>query len=269
MSLNEPWKLPVAYFLVHGMTGDQKANIIKTILTKCHEVGVDVVSLTFDGHPSNTSAMKILGCKLDDPRRLKTTFQHPCADYEVAEFIDFCHMLKLIRNHFASKEIFFHNNDQILWKYVKTLSYLQEEIGLHLANKITRKHIEFRNAIMNVKLATQLLSRSVSKAIQFCRQELKLSGFEDSEATEKFIMAMNNVFDVFNSRNFQTYGYKRPLNLKNKDEVFALLEEEHENKKIITLKSYTSVLKSNSFTGFLGVLICINSLKALYATLIE
>lgn len=141
---------------------------------------------------------------------------------------------------------------------------------------------------MNVKLATQLLSRSVSKAIQFCRQELKLSGFEDSEATEKFIMAMNNVFDVFNSRNLQAYGYKHPLNPKNKDEIFAVLEEvndlilnlnlkvsrkrtytEHETKKIITLKSYTPVLKSNSFARFLGVLICINSLKALYATVIE
>ncbi|CAG4989657.1 unnamed protein product [Colias eurytheme] len=44
---------------------------------------------------------------------------------------------------------------------------------------------------------------------------------------------------------------------------------EHETRKIISLKSYTPVLKSNSFTGFLGVLICINSLKVLYATVIE
>lgn len=124
------------------MTGAQKANIIKTLLTKCHEVGVDVVSLTFDGHPSSTSAMKILGCKLDDPKRLKTTFQHPCADYEVAVFLDFCHMLKLIRNHFQSKEIFLYKNEQIMWKYVKKLSDLQEEIGLHLANRLTKKHID-------------------------------------------------------------------------------------------------------------------------------
>lgn len=34
ISLNEPWKLPVAYFLIHGMTGERKANIIKTILYK-------------------------------------------------------------------------------------------------------------------------------------------------------------------------------------------------------------------------------------------
>lgn len=91
VSLNESWKLPVAYFLVHGMTGEQKANIIKTILYKCSEVGVDIVSLTFDGHSTNFSAMEVLGCKYKNPKELKTTFKHPCADYEVAVFLDFCH----------------------------------------------------------------------------------------------------------------------------------------------------------------------------------
>lgn len=78
-------------------------------------------------------------------------------------------MLKLIRNHFQLKEIFLYKNEQTMWEYVKKLSNLQEEIGLYLANRLTKKHIEFRNSIINVKLATQLLSRSVSKAIQFCR----------------------------------------------------------------------------------------------------
>lgn len=288
VSLNEPWKMPVAYFLIHGLAGDQKANIIKTVLNRCHEVGVDVVSLTFDGHSSNLAAMKELGCRLDDPRQLKTTFKHPSAEHEVAVFLDFCHMIKLIRNHFRSKEIFLHKYEQIRWDHVEKLVEMQEEIGLHLANRLTKRHIQFQNSIMNVKLATQLLSRSVSKALEFCRQELKLIDFADSAGTEKFIMILNNAFDIFNSRNFKDYGYKRPLSAKNKDEAFAALEEaqdlilnlslkvsrkrtyrEHQIKKKIILKSYAPVLKSQSFTGFLGVLICINSLKALYKTLIE
>lgn len=175
--VNEPWKLPVAYFLIHGMTGEQKANIIKTILYKCHEVGIDVVSLTFDGHRSNLSAMELLCCKYKNPKELKTTFKHPCADYEVAVFLDFCHMLKLIRNHFEAKEVFLYKDDEIKFVYVKKLAELQEETGLHLANRLTKKHIQFRNSIMNVKLATQLLSRSVSVAIEFCRLELKLPDF--------------------------------------------------------------------------------------------
>lgn len=288
VSLNEPWKLPVAYFLIHGMSGEQKANMIKTVLTACYEVGVDVVSTTFDGHSSNVSAMKILGCKLGDPRRLKTSFKHPCADYEVAVFLDFCHMIKLIRNHFQLKETFLYKDEEINWKYVKRLAELQEDLGLHLANRLTKKHIQFRNSIMNVKLATQLLSRSVSTALEFCRQELKLSEFKFSEATEKFIMILNNAFDVFNSRNFKAYGLKRPLSKENKDDVFAALEEAkdlilslmlkvsrkrtytaHKTKKKILIKQNTSVLHTPSFTGFLGVLVCIESLKVLYKSSIE
>lgn len=45
VSLIEPWKLPVAYFLTHGLTGKHKSNIIKMILIKCDDVGVDVVSM--------------------------------------------------------------------------------------------------------------------------------------------------------------------------------------------------------------------------------
>lgn len=128
--------------------------------------------------------MEVLGCNYKNPRELKTTFKHPCADYEVAVFLDFCHMVKLIRNHFESKEVFLYKDDEIKWEYVKKLSELQEETGLHLANHLTKKHIQFRNSVMNVKLATQLLSRSVSVAIEFCRQELKLPNFSESGATE-------------------------------------------------------------------------------------
>lgn len=131
---------------------------------------------------------------------------------------------------------------------------------------------------MNVKLATQLLSRSVSIAIEFCRQELKLPDFLESEATEKFIMIMNNVFDTFNSRNLHAHGYKHPLFPGNKNEVFVMLEEakdlifnlslkvsrkstyqEHQTSKTLVLKSFVPVLKSQPFRGFLGILICINS----------
>lgn len=99
---------------------------------------------------------------------------------------------------------------------------------------------------------------------------------------------MNNIFDTFNSRNLQAHDYKHPLFPGNKNVVLAMLEEaqdlilnlslkesrkrtykEHETSKKLVLKGYVPVLKSQSFTGFLGVLICINSLKFLYDSLIE
>ncbi|RVE44549.1 hypothetical protein evm_010795 [Chilo suppressalis] len=50
VTLNENWKLPVGYFLISGITAQTKANLIKNCLEKCHEVGVTVVNLTFDGY---------------------------------------------------------------------------------------------------------------------------------------------------------------------------------------------------------------------------
>ncbi|CAH2089020.1 unnamed protein product [Euphydryas editha] len=116
VSLNEPWKLPIAYFLIHGMTGEQKANIIKTILHKCHEVGVDVMSLTFDGHSSNLSAMQILGC---DVNYFAVETAHVCAILHqvnlmrlvVEEYfaIRYYHKLKLdtVNSYVASKRKLF------------------------------------------------------------------------------------------------------------------------------------------------------------------
>lgn len=50
---------------------------------------------------------------------------------------------------------------------------------------------------MKVKLATQLLSRSMSKALKFCRDNLKLPDFKDSGPTIKFIKYFNDAFDIF------------------------------------------------------------------------
>lgn len=83
----------------------------------------------------------------------------------------------------------------------------------------------FRNNIMKVKLATQALSKSVATALKFCREDAKLSAFENSEATETFLLNMNNLFDIFNSRNMKQFDFKQPLNSRNKDMIFDFLDK--------------------------------------------
>lgn len=53
VSLNESWKIPLAYFLITGLKAEMKANIINIALEKCQAVGVKIVSLTFDGCKSS------------------------------------------------------------------------------------------------------------------------------------------------------------------------------------------------------------------------
>lgn len=72
-------------------------------LEKCHEVGVTVTNLTFDGCSANFKAAQILGCELTDLNNLKTFFPHPTTSEKVCIFIDPCHVIKLIRNTFEKK----------------------------------------------------------------------------------------------------------------------------------------------------------------------
>ncbi|GBP27581.1 hypothetical protein EVAR_102833_1 [Eumeta japonica] len=46
VSLVEYWKIPVGYFLVNGLSGEEKAHLIEVCLRKCHDEGVDVLIRT-------------------------------------------------------------------------------------------------------------------------------------------------------------------------------------------------------------------------------
>ncbi|CAH2088434.1 unnamed protein product [Euphydryas editha] len=75
-------------------------------------VGVSVVRVTFDGCSANLSAAEILGCDLTDPNNFVTHFPHPCTQEKVCVFLDPCHVIKLIRNSFEKKRLFFDENGE-------------------------------------------------------------------------------------------------------------------------------------------------------------
>lgn len=289
VSLTQGWTLPIAYFFIQSLTGEMKANIINIALHKCHEAGVKIVSLTFDGCKSNINCMKFLGCYIDNHENMNTTFQHPNGDYKIAIFLDVCHMVKLVRNLLESKKEFYGESDAVIkWSLILQLHNLQEENSLHLANKLTLRHVQFRNEIMKVKLATQLLSNSVAKAIEFCDKELKLTKFEHSEATVKFLKLINDIFDILNSRNLKDYGLKKPLDSKNVTEVMSLCHQaktyllslstkvaykktirvNRESRTVIEFRQ-VPLHKCQANTGIVGLLVCINSLEYLYKSLVE
>lgn len=89
--------MPVAYFLVDGVTGVQRAELVKQCLEKIHETGVKIVSLTFDGCASNIAMLKNLGCNFENQ---KMTFEDPVTKFPIIAILDPSHMIKLIRNAF-------------------------------------------------------------------------------------------------------------------------------------------------------------------------
>ena len=48
VGVNETWKVPVGYFFIDGLSGKERANLVKLCIKKLHDVGVEVISLICD-----------------------------------------------------------------------------------------------------------------------------------------------------------------------------------------------------------------------------
>lgn len=116
VAVNGGWKLPVGYFLVDGVAEEQRANLVRICLSNCHEVNVEVVSMTFDGCPANMPMARELGCSFD-LGQFKTYFPHPETEQPIYVFLDSCHMVKPVRNT-ESKKVFQDSNVGLIkWQY--------------------------------------------------------------------------------------------------------------------------------------------------------
>lgn len=99
---------------------------------------------------------------------------------------------------------------------------------------------------------------------------------------------MNNLFDVFNSRNIKQFDYKQPLYSRDKDFIFSFLNSmktyirefkiklatkrkiDKEGKKVkLILQSLKPILECSCKTGSLGILMGTESLQSLYLSLVE
>ena len=136
VGVNGGFKIPVGYFLINGMSGEERANIIVTCLKKLHDIGVLVVSLTSDGPPCNFTMLKELGACLDveDEEKFITFFFHPLSpDQKIFVMLDICHMIKLIRITLGKGLVLVDGaGGRISWEYIKELEKVQSEEGLRL-----------------------------------------------------------------------------------------------------------------------------------------
>lgn len=265
--VNGKWKLPVAYFLITSLTGEQKASLVLNLLHKCSEIGVKISSITCDGPASNFSMFQHLGCNLlQNPN--KTYFDFECNKIYV--FIDPCHALKLVRNTFGERKVLYDSyGTKIDFNFLDKLIKLQESEGLYLGTKITKAHIYFHKQKMKVKLAAQLLSESVADALEFCSKELSLEGFEECEGTIYFIRILNNIFDVLNSCSVRPAGWKKAICASNYGLVEALFECATNYISTLKFPDGTFLIESKRRTGFIGLIIDMKSSIALYQDLVN
>nr|CAH7721060.1 unnamed protein product [Callosobruchus chinensis] len=158
--------------------------------------------------------------------------------------------------------------NQIDWSFLVKLVDTQYAEGLHLGTKIKYRHMHWVRRKMKVKIATQTLSRCVSDALLYLSSDLKLPTFQNADATAVFIRKFNDLFDSLNSRNrLAKYMFKRPLSPATVTDFFILFDDVSVYIKNLKLASIP-LIESPRKTGFLGFLICINSIKGLYKTYI-
>lgn len=270
VGLNMRWKIPIAYFLLNGLAAAEKANLVKGCLKMVYDCGVKIVSFTFDGTSTNLLVGSILGAKLEYPD-IQPWFLHPLSNERIHILLDACHMVKLVRNTLGDwKRLQDADGKTICWNYFEKLVSLQEAAGLHAANKLSKRHLNFRKEIMKVKLAVQVFSASVADAFDFCDKDLHLHDFENVEATSKFCRMLNNIFDLLNSRNFLSKSiWGKPLSLANETAFRIFLNEAQQY--ISSLKDINgcNILKTRRKCGFLGLLICMISVKNLFDDVIK
>ena len=179
-ALNASWKIAVGYFFIESLSGRDRANIINEALIRLHENNTQITSVTCDGPTAHITMLKELGCNFDDPLRMKTWFQHPAdEDLRIYVLLDVCYMLKLLRNCLAAKGQFYNEKHEIVnWRYIEKLVQIQEEEGLHLANKLKKSHLRWYRQPMKVNLSAQTFSASVAAALQYLKDDLKHSFFK-------------------------------------------------------------------------------------------
>jgi len=219
------WRLPLCYCLTDGTNADLQNSLLRTVINKLWQSGCCVVSVTMDGLAANCKTFEYLGCSLN-PDNIVSVFPHTeCSTMAIAAVFDACHMIKLARNCLNAYQILvIPGVGKVKWEHMRQLHAVQTAEGLHLANKLTKSHIEFKTQKMKVRLAVQVISDSCATAIEYLRKS-EVPEFSDSFATEVFLRRLDRLFDILNCRSVCAKSYKSPTNANNAAERISFLKE--------------------------------------------
>lgn len=259
VSMNENWKVPIGYFLIASLNGSERANLLTQALEMLHNSQAHVFSVTFDGAICNFSMCTKLGANFEYGSNFKPYFTNPVTMKKCFVILDPCHMIKLVRSTLGDKRVLkTADNLVIKWEFIK-LYNLQQKEGLKVANKLTKKHIEYSNNRMNVKLAMQTLSRSVSKSLEFVttlHDNTIKTEFNGCLPTAHFCLQFNNIIDMLNCKNrFSKGEYNTALTESNYSQLQEHAKQFENYINTLYDNTGTPILKSGRKTGFLGMII--------------
>ena len=193
--LYRSWKLPVAYYLSNtGVDSDNLVNLIKFIITNIENAGLLVKAIVCDQGTSNQTAHKKLDVLPSKP------YFNSIANNKIVALFDIPHLYKSLRNNLLKGD-FLYNDKVISFNDVREAYKVdKEKVKARLMPKLSDGHLRpntFQK--MNVRLAVQVFSHSVSAGIRTCIEtgEIKSTTAKD---TADFLELLDQTFDILNSR---------------------------------------------------------------------
>lgn len=112
------------------------------------------------------------------------------------------------------------------------------------------------------------MSSSVADAIDFCREDLQLEEFQNSEATTEFIRIFDSLFDCFNSKSLFGKQFKAPISVENYRNILILFDKSEAYIKSLSKENGQNILSSKLKTGYLGFICAIHSFKNMFQDMI-
>lgn len=103
VTVNSHWKIPIGYFAIKGLSGEERANLLTKCITLLHETNAHLHSVTYDGTNVNKTMCTQLGANFS-LKNMKTYIDHPITKQPIYLIWDAAHMIKLVRNCFGEKK---------------------------------------------------------------------------------------------------------------------------------------------------------------------
>ena len=193
--------------------------IILDVIDYVEDAGFILKSMVCDQGSPNQSAIKKMGITKNEPfierhnRKIFFNFDAP-------------HLLKCLRNTFRKRQ-FEINGKSVSWDAIRELRNREKDQPTKSAPKLTDRHLDPNSfQLMNVSLAAQIFSKSVSSALLAgaVAPEQPLI-HPDCIETANFIKKVNDLFDCLNSRSSRDGNpLRRPLSKLNPQVVQYLKE---------------------------------------------
>ena len=221
-SIVNPFKFSLANFATTGATSSEMFPLFWQAVSICENNDLKVIAATGDGASQNRKMFKMherttldadINHDVDVTYRTLNVFST-----EEKRFIYFIsdapHLAKTARNSLYNSgsglctRYMWKGGMFLIWNHIADLFHEDRNCGLHLLPKLTPDHIRLTSfAKMNVRLAVQILSSTVSKV-------LSTYGPPEAAETATFCAMMDSFFDITNIRNTEECTRKRKAFLK-------------------------------------------------------